>query len=100
MDDPACPGLPWVPQGRLKIGRDAILDNLQPSCGTKIRKSWFSHTLYRDCFHIQALERQVDRIATRRQSPMLNTPSDREYLARSQFNPLILQLQNQNTLYT
>ena len=28
-DDPACPGLPWVPQGRLKMGRDAIL--LQPS---------------------------------------------------------------------
>jgi hypothetical protein len=28
-DDPACPGVPWVPQGRLKMGRDAIL--LQPS---------------------------------------------------------------------
>jgi ATP-dependent phosphofructokinase / diphosphate-dependent phosphofructokinase len=33
-----------VPQGRLKIGRDAILENLQPSLRDLIRKSWFSRT--------------------------------------------------------
>jgi hypothetical protein len=38
----ACPEL--VERGRLKIGRDAILDNLQASPRDQIRKSWFSHT--------------------------------------------------------
>jgi hypothetical protein len=31
-----------VPQGRLKIGRDAILDNPQPSLRDGVRKSRFS----------------------------------------------------------
>jgi len=31
---------------------------------------------------------------------MPNAPSDIEHLARSQFNPLILQLQNQDSLDT
>jgi hypothetical protein len=32
-----------VREGRLKMGRDPILDNLQPSLRS-IGKSWFSHT--------------------------------------------------------
>jgi hypothetical protein len=39
-------GVKPVPQGWLKIGRDAILDNPQPSLRDSIRKSWFSHTLF------------------------------------------------------
>jgi hypothetical protein len=35
-----------VPQGRLKIDRDAVLDNLQPSLRDQTRKAWFSHTLF------------------------------------------------------
>jgi hypothetical protein len=40
-NDPACPGVPWVPQGRLKMGRDAIL--LQPS----LRDSILLHDVLR-----------------------------------------------------
>jgi hypothetical protein len=45
----ASPGLDLkgrpVPKGRLKIGRDAILDNLQPSLRDQTYKTQFSHTL-------------------------------------------------------
>ena len=34
-----------VPEGRLKMGRDAILDKLQPSMRDLTRKLWLSHTL-------------------------------------------------------